>query len=259
MTLSAAAEVAYETKYKDAVRAVFAEAGVPLGSALVTQAVLKEIPQPNTRFSPVAVYVGGQLIGYVAALYADPIRDLLREPRLAGHHVGVRCRIYARETPGWSIRATLGPYESVVASLEDTQSAAEGRATGAMMAQLRQQRLASGGSEASAQSERLVRGRDFVEWVEDIKQLRRDAQNDEAMDLLMECIDAAERDAVNNGWQPPTWYTEQAAIMLRKQGDLAGEVALLERFIAACPTGKPQTDIAERLAKARAKLQQTRG
>ena len=127
----------------------------------------------QTRFSPVAVYVDGRLIGYVAALYADPIRQLLRESPHPDRDVAVRCRIYARDTPSWSIRATLGLYESVVAGLEDTQSAAEGRANQAVMAQLRRQRLADGGSDADVQAERLVRGRDFVEWVEHIKQLRR--------------------------------------------------------------------------------------
>lgn len=254
VTLDGAAEVSYEKEYRDAIAAVFAEAGVALGSALETTAVLREVPQPGSRFSPVAVYVGGRLIGVVGALYADAIRTLLRQPHLVGATVGVRCRIYAREAPTFSARATLGPYESVVASLTDTQSAAEGRANSEAMAYLRRERQASGGDEAKTQAERLVRGRDFVEWVEHIKQLRRDDDNDEAMSLLMECIDATERDATANGWPPAPWYTEQAAIVLRKRGDLVAEVALLERFLAACPHDRPQVSIAERLVKARAKL-----
>lgn len=253
-TLDAAAEVSYEKEYRDAIATVFAEAGVALGDALETTAVLREIPQPGTRFSPVAVYVGGRLIGVVGALYADAIRALLREPHLVGAIVGVRCRIYAREAPSFTARATLGPYESVVASLADTQSAAEGRANSAMMADLRRERQAAGGTEAKEQAERLVRGRDFVEWVEHIKQLRRDGADEEARSLLMECIDATEREAKANGWPPAPWYTEQAAVILRKQGDLAAEVALLERFLAACPNDRPQVSIAERLVKARAKL-----
>lgn len=255
VTLDAAAEVSYEKEYRDAITTVFAEAGVALGDALETTAVLREVAQPGTRFRPVAVYVGGRLIGVVGALYADAIRSLIREPHLLGATLGVRCRIYARETPTFTARATLGPYESVVASLTDTQSAAEGRANSAMMADLRRERHASGGDEAKAQAERLVRGGDFVEWVEHIKQLRRDGEDEEARSLLMECIDATERDAKANGWPPAPWYTEQAAIILRKRGDLAAEVALLERFIAACPDGRPQVSIAERLVKARAKLE----
>ncbi len=259
VSLPAAAEVSYEKEHRDAIAAAFAEARIPLGNALETTAVLREIPRPGAQFTPVAVYVGGRLIGLVGALYADAVRALLREPHFAGMAVAVRCRIYARETPSWTARATLGPYEAVVASLDDTQSAAEGRANEMIMAELREERIAAGGAEARAQTERLVHGRDFVEWVERIRQLRRDRNDDEALVLLMECIEAAERDAKANGWQPPSWYTEQAAIILRKQGNLAGEVALLERFLAACPADRPQVDISERLIKARAKLSRAKG
>ncbi|MGW0160441.1 hypothetical protein ACWDUN_14110 [Mycobacterium sp. NPDC003323] len=207
VTLDSAAEVSYEKEYRDAIATAFAEAGVALGDALETTAVLREIREPGTRFSPVAVYVGGRLIGVVGALYADAIRVLLREPHLVGATVGVRCRIYASEAPGFTARATLGPYESVVASLTDTQSAAEGRANSALMADLRRERQAAGSTEAKEQAERLVRGRDFVEWVEHIKQLRRDGADEEASCLLMECIDATEREAKTNGWSPAPWYT----------------------------------------------------
>lgn len=257
VSLETAAEVAHEKENRDAIAGIFAEFGAVLGTALETTAVLREVPQPGTRFSPVAVYVSDRLIGVVGALYADAVRSLLREPYLSGRNVGVRCRIYAREFPTFTARATLGPYESVVATLTDTQSAAEGRANSTMMADLRHERQAAGGSEARAQAQRLVRGKDFVEWVEHIKQLRRDGKEDDAIDLLLECIKAAERDANSNDWQPPPWYTEQAAIILRRRGDLAGEVALLQRFLAACPDDKPQVDIAERLVKARTKLART--
>ena len=33
----------------------------------------------------------------------------------------------------------------------------------------------------------------------------------------------------------PPWYTEQAAIVLRKLQDSAGEITALERYVAACP------------------------
>lgn len=70
----------------------------------------------------------------------------------------------------------------------------------------------------------------------------------------MEYIDAAERDARADGCPAAPWYTEQAAINLRKRGGTAAEVQLLERFLAACPDDRPQVDIAERLVKARVKL-----
>jgi hypothetical protein len=254
--LPAAVELSFEHKYRDAITAVYVGAGAPMGTALETSAMLHEFRPPGKRYSLVAVYVGGRLIGYVSSgLYLDPVLAVLHSPAVANKTAVVRCRIYAQDTPKWSARATLGPYESVVESLEDTQSAAEGRAAQAVMAELRLQRLAAGGQEAFAQSQRLVQGMDFVEWVEPIKQMRRDGDDDSALQVLMECIEAAERDALAHGWQPPTWYTQQAGIILRKQGDHAGEVALLERYLAACPDGTPQPDIAERLIKARAKAE----
>lgn len=257
LTLDAAAEVSYEKEHKEAIAAAFHTLGSALGTALQTTAILRQTAQETKRFSPVAVYVSGRLIGFVGALYADAVRQALDQPHLAGKTVAVRCRIYARENP-WAARATLGPYESVVTHLQDTQSAAEGRAQEAVLAELRVQRHSAGGQEAQMQAERTVRGKDFVEWVETIKQLRRQGNNDEAFVLLNECIDAAERDAKAHGYQPPYWYTEQVAIILRKRGDLAAEVATLERFLACCPQGQPQPDMAERLVKARAKLAQAR-
>lgn len=256
VTLPAAVELSYETEHQDAITAVFAAVGAPVGTALEISAMLREFRPPGKRYSLVAVYAGGRLIGYVnGPLYLDGVLEVLRTPAVANKTAVVRCRIYAQDTPKWSARATLGPYESAVASLEDTQSAAEGRAAQAVMAELRRERLAAGGQEALAQSRRLVRGMDFVEWVEPIKQMRRNEDDGAALQVLMECIEAAERDAVANGWQPPPWYTEQASIILRKQGDHVGEVVLLERFLAACPDGAPQPDIAERLIKARAKAE----
>ncbi len=254
VTLPAAVELSYETECRDAICAVFADAGAAMGTALETEAVLREFQPPGKPYHLVAVYVGSRLIGYVSGgLYLDQVRELLHTPALANRAAVVRCRIYATDTPKWSARATLGPYETVVASLEDTQSAAEGRANQAIMAELRRERLAAGGQEALAQSRRLVRGRDFDEWVEPIKQLRRDGQDHAALELLMECITVAERNATANGWPLPPWYTEQAAIILRKRGEHAGEVAVLERYLAACQDGPAQAKMAERLIKARAK------
>jgi hypothetical protein len=256
VTLPAAVELSYEKEHQDAITAVYAAVGAPMGTALEISAMLREFRPPGKRYSLVAVYAGGRLIGYVnGPLYLDGVLEVLRNPAVANKTAVVRCRIYAQDTPKWKVRATLGPYESAVASLEDTQSAAEGRAAQAVMAELRRQRLAAGGQEAFAQSRRLVQGMDFVEWVEPIKQMRRDGDDESALRVLLECIAAAERDAVANGWQPPPWYTEQASIILRKQGDHDGEITLLERYLAAYPDGTPQPDIAERLINARAKAE----
>ncbi|ETW22188.1 hypothetical protein MGAST_21490 [Mycobacterium gastri 'Wayne'] len=252
--LTSAAELVHEKEFEANIRAVFAEAGVALGSAYETEAVLREMLGVPGEFTTITAYVKGRPVGYVGALYADSVRAVLRDPIHQEKAVAVRCRIYAAEKPTWTARITLGPYEDVVAAVDDPQSAAEGRSVTDAMARLRRERLAEGGVVADEQRVRLVRGRDFGEWVEPIRELRRTGCDAEAFELLMECIDAAECHSRGQGWVPPTWYTEQAAIILRKRGDLAGEVALLERFLDACPPDQPQVDIAERLVKARARL-----
>lgn len=73
----------------------------------------------------------------------------------------------------------------------------------------------------------LVRGKHYTEWVEEIRALKRSGKFDEALALLRDCIAAAERD--RQGREPAPWYTEQAAIVCRKLGDLDHEVAVLER------------------------------
>lgn len=252
VTLPAAVELSYEAEHQDTITAVFAEAGASMGTALEIPAVLREIFPPDKRYSVVAVYAGGRLVGYVnSPLYRDQVLEVLHSPAVAGKTAVVRCRIYATDIPKWTARATLGPYEAVVESLDDTESAAQGRANQAVMAEVRRERLAAGGREAVDQMRRLVRGRDFVEWVQPVTQLRRDGEDETALQLLMECIGAAECDSLANGWAPPPWYTEQASIILRKRRDNAGEIEVLERYVAACPEGIAKAKMAERLVKAR--------
>lgn len=97
-----------------------------------------------------------------------------------------------------------------------------------------------------------VRGQHFTQWPDTIRQMKRDGHREEALKLLIECIDAAERD--HSGRAPAPWYTEQAAIVFRQMGRLDAEVAILERWVSACPKQfrSSTNKIEERLAKAQA-------
>lgn len=101
-----------------------------------------------------------------------------------------------------------------------------------------------------------VRGRHFTAWSEPVKQLKRENRLDEALDLLLEVIDVVERpENCSHGGPAPGW-TEQAAIVYRKQKDYAGEVAILQRWIdAALRNGSDIADthpIVQRKTKASA-------
>ncbi|QBJ98660.1 hypothetical protein ERC79_10770 [Rhodococcus sp. ABRD24] len=99
-----------------------------------------------------------------------------------------------------------------------------------------------------------VRGRHYGAWSEPVKQLKRDNRLDEALELLLEVIAVVERPENCVGGTPAPWYTEQAAIIYRKQKNHAAEVAILQRWIdAAYRNGSPVDDthpIVQRKAKA---------
>lgn len=99
-----------------------------------------------------------------------------------------------------------------------------------------------------------VNGKHYTEWPDEIRQMKRDGMVDEALDLLLGCIEAAERG--RDGREPAPWYTEQAAVIYRQRKDYIAEIAMIERWQAACPAdrrgpGKTQDKLATRLAKAR--------
>lgn len=103
-----------------------------------------------------------------------------------------------------------------------------------------------------------VRGRHYVDWVPQLNEWRKARRDDEALALLMEIIDAAERAAAVRGREPAPGYTDRAAIILRRRGDYAGEVAVLERYQRACPPGRGSEGMVKRLAKARQLLAASR-
>lgn len=77
---------------------------------------------------------------------------------------------------------------------------------------------------------RTVRGRSYMQWVEDIEQMKREGRYHLALDILYECIAAAELEVDG----PPCWYTWQAAIIHRKMRNYKAEVEVLERYLDAC-------------------------
>jgi len=97
----------------------------------------------------------------------------------------------------------------------------------------------------------LVRGRHFTEWPDIIRQLKRDGQVDDALELALECVEATERASRADGLEPAPAYTTMAAIIYRQRKDYAAEIAVLERYQRACPPGRKSSKIADRLAKAR--------
>ncbi|MDT0168881.1 hypothetical protein [Pseudarthrobacter sp. BRE9] len=108
--------------------------------------------------------------------------------------------------------------------------------------------LQEGGDRARQFRRGMVDDVHYLELVEPIKELKREGRLNEALVLCYKAIEAAERD--RDGREPAPWYTEQAAIVHRKLGQKAEEIAVLKRWMAATPKSRRAgSRIAERLAK----------
>ncbi|QIB50365.1 hypothetical protein [Pseudomonas sp. OIL-1] len=113
----------------------------------------------------------------------------------------------------------------------------------------------------------------YTDSVEKIKALKREGRNLEAIELLLKCIDATEKEAKSanakpsvlderfsfleegrseHGWGVAPWYYEQLAILYRKEKQYQKEVEILERYKKQekAPGVGPQK-LADRLVKAK--------
>lgn len=114
-------------------------------------------------------------------------------------------------------------------------------------------------AEFSAEQSRLkeagsVEGVHYTDYVERLKQLKRERRHSEAIDLLLKLVDATESEAraAGRGWGVAPWYYEQLAIIYRKEKRFPDEVAILERYEAQPKApGAGPGKLAERLKKAR--------
>lgn len=99
----------------------------------------------------------------------------------------------------------------------------------------------------------LLRGRHFTDYVEEVKNLRRDGQTDQAELLLLELIDATEAESEAKGLGVAPWYYEQLAVLYSKQGEKGREILILERFAGQKHArGGTPPRLLERLAKKKA-------
>lgn len=72
--------------------------------------------------------------------------------------------------------------------------------------------------------------KDITEYVDEIKELKGNEQYEEAIELLLMCVDQTEKenDIDSSGVAP--WYYEQMAIIYRKMKNREAEIGILERF-----------------------------
>jgi len=95
-------------------------------------------------------------------------------------------------------------------------------------------------------------GRHYTTYLEEIKELKRANSTDMLERLLLGLIDAVEADSKVTDYVLAPYYTEQLAILYRKQGEYLKEINILSRYILASQNDEnpqPSGRIAERLRK----------
>lgn len=109
--------------------------------------------------------------------------------------------------------------------------------------------LAGGGTRAAQFKAGMVDGLHYLQTVEPIKQLKREGHLEDALALCYKAIQGAENAARREKTSPPPFYTEQAAIIHRKLKQRDEEIAVLQRYVDACPPKYKDSGIKARLDK----------
>ncbi len=230
-------EAVGENYRRPAVGRLFAQWGMPEGGVKMATAHL--VPEPTNKHDrhAVKVVIEGHHVAYVPSEDAAGVGHQCRKvPR--GAVAATPARVWGSNEDGeWRARVTL---------VFDGEGSPE--------RDFRAERVARREAQVRDEASRRVgqvRGQWWATHRGAISELKRQDRHEEALDLLRECIAAAARVAVALDEPPTVWPTEQAAVILRKVKDAAGEVQVLEAYVASLGAHPVPDKIAERLAKAR--------
>jgi len=97
-------------------------------------------------------------------------------------------------------------------------------------------------------------GQHYTNYVEQVKELKREKRHQEAIALLERLVESTEAESKSASFilGVAPWYYEQLAIIFRKEGRLADEITILERYAAQPKApGVGPSRLSERLATAR--------
>lgn len=243
----------------------------PGGWLVACEAELRR--EPDNRYDPdaIAVHIEGRKVGHITADACSDLADALDDYGANARATGIPALVRG----GWPKRPNLGVmlwlhHEEIRESLpgvewdefiEDYQytswpphdgegsDAAAGIPSRTGARRQRSQTRAPGGEPRMPP---LVDH--YTDYVEDVKELKRRKDHESAGTLLLSLIDAAETESRAQGMGVPPWYYEQLAIVRRKQSDLDGEIAILERYAAMLHApGVARAKLLARLQDARAR------
>ena len=207
------------------------------------------VPEPSNPYDPnaVMVQIDARLVGYLSRADAVDYRPLIDQALAKDKLVACRARI-AGHGPGGET-SNLGVFLHLPRPDEPIEWSTDGQAT-----ETGGHRTQAAGNGASGPG--LVRGKHFTTHVEQIKQLKREGNDEAAEALLLECVDATERECRADELGVAPWYYEQLAVIYRRRHEPDKEVAILERFAGQWQAGGVKVPrLLDRLAKTRAKLE----
>ncbi|SIS00110.1 HIRAN domain-containing protein [Microbacterium sp. RURRCA19A] len=208
--------------------------------------------EPNNPLDPdaVAVFVEAERIGYLPGYVAQTVDLSAQGSRPVRLQIftqllekGLRAEAWCwlgEHAPQWKWSEQNRPPLSAGAKRRDEHRQRD---------RLIREALARGGERAADFTAGTVDGLHYLQTVEPIKQLKREGRLDEALALCYTAIEGAERAARREGTSPAPFYTEQAAIVHRKLGQRDEEIAVLRRYVDACPPRYRESSLKARLDK----------
>lgn len=234
---------------REAISSLAARHGVADGGYLELPGSLQREVDNAADPNAVAVMVEGERIGYLpsystsaahlSAVGSQPARVQIFTEVLPK---GLRAEAWAwlgNTKPQWAWTENERPPMS---------SKEKARTDHESSRQMVEEALAEGGSRAAEFQAGMVNGVHFLELVEPIKELKREGRLEEALTLCYAAIEGAEGNRYCR--EPAPFYTEQAAIILRKLGRRDEEIAVLDRWLTLCPLEqRAGSRIGERLSK----------
>lgn len=235
---------------REAILALASRHGITADGYLELPGSLQREPDNVADPTAVAVMVEGDRIGYLPSYYSTSATQLT-----ALGSQPLRVQIFTEMLPkglraeawGW-LGNTPPQWAWNEAERPPMSSSAKAQAEHLGSRQMVQDALANGGQRAEEFRAGMVNGVHYLELVEPIKELKREGRLEDALTLCYAAIDGAENS--REGREPAPFYTEQAAIILRKLGRREDEIAVLNRWLTLCPPEhRVGSRIGERLSK----------
>lgn len=224
---------------KEAIARLAARHGAADGGYLELDGTLQREPDNQADPQAVAVHVEGERIGYLPGYVARGVelsdvgaRSVPVQIFTELQPKGLRAEAWTwmgQGAPKWEFSEENRPPLSFRAKAQEFQEGVSNMVASA---------LAGGGDRADQFKSGIVNGIHYLQLVEPIKELKRENRLEEALTLCYAAIDGAEGSAAREGLEPAPWYTEQAAIIHRKLGQDDREIAVLERWVKACPADR---------------------